>query len=86
MAGETTLEDTIRTLPPELRREVAAFVAFLLFKRTHDGERHAALDTELPDERPSVLDVIAAVPPGRGFQTAAEVQAYLRNERDSWEH
>lgn len=35
--------------------------------------------------RRSILDVLAAAPGHLMFQTAADVDAYLRAERDAWE-
>ena len=35
--------------------------------------------------RRSVMDVLAEAPGHLGFQTAEEVEAYLREEHDSWE-
>lgn len=36
--------------------------------------------------RRSILDVLAEAPGHLAFQTADEVDAYLREERDAWEH
>ena len=41
-------------------------------------------DARRSDEK-SVLEIIEEMPPGRLFKTAEEVDAYLREERDSWE-
>ena len=35
--------------------------------------------------RPSILDVLAEAPGHLAFQTADEVDAFLREERDAWE-
>ena len=35
--------------------------------------------------RKSVLDIIRELPPGQLFKTAADVERYLKEERDSWE-
>ena len=37
------------------------------------------------ESRRSALDIIDALPGGRLFKTSAEADAYLREERDSWE-
>lgn len=37
-----------------------------------------------PPGRPSALEVLAQAPGHRLFKTAAEVEAYLRAERDAW--
>lgn len=36
--------------------------------------------------RRSILDVLAEAPGHLAFQSAAEVDAYLSEERDAWEH
>ena len=36
--------------------------------------------------RRSILEVLAEAPGHLAFQTADEVDAYLREERDAWEH
>ena len=36
--------------------------------------------------RRSILDVLAEAPGHLAFQTADEVDAFLRAERDAWEH
>ena len=36
-------------------------------------------------ERTSMLAIINELPGGRLFKTSAEVDAYLREERDSWD-
>jgi hypothetical protein len=42
---------------------------------------------ESPDpDRLSVTEVLASAPGGLAFRTAEEVDAYVRAERDSWEH
>jgi len=38
-----------------------------------------------PGSRPSILDVLADAPGHLAFQTAAEVDAYVRQEREEWE-
>lgn len=43
------------------------------------------LEQPAADKRPSVLDVLAACEGHRIFKSAAEVDAYLREERDSWD-
>ncbi len=41
-------------------------------------------DTE-PQEQHHVIDLLTALPGHRLFQNAEEVDAYLREERDTWE-
>ncbi len=43
------------------------------------------LDNDLTPKR-SVLDILADASGQRLFKTAEEVDAYIREERDSWEH
>ena len=37
------------------------------------------------DERESIIDVLARAPGQLAFKTAAEVDAYLQEERQAWE-
>jgi hypothetical protein len=37
-------------------------------------------------ERHSAVEILAGAPGHRLFKTAAEVDAYLQEERESWEH
>jgi hypothetical protein len=37
------------------------------------------------DTRPSIFDIIEGLKGHRHFQTAEEVDAYIREERDSWD-
>lgn len=43
------------------------------------------LPNHAPAPRRSLLSVLADAPGKRAFQTAADVDAYLRAERDAWE-
>jgi hypothetical protein len=38
-----------------------------------------------PSKSRSVLEIIDSLPPHRNFKTAEEVDAYINQERDSWE-
>ena len=40
---------------------------------------------EAPTEKRHVLDILADLPGHQMFQSAEEVDAYIREERDSWE-
>ena len=42
-------------------------------------------DAVMPAQR-SVIDILAEAPGQRAFKDAAEVDTYLRQERDAWEH
>ena len=44
------------------------------------------LPQETETVRRSVADVLADAPGHLAFQTAEEVDAYVRAERDTWEH
>ncbi len=44
------------------------------------------LPREAEADRRSVTDVLAEAPGHLAFQTAEEVDAYIREERDAWEH
>ena len=41
--------------------------------------------TSAEDNRPSIVDVLKAAPGHLIFQTAEQVDDYIRQERDSWE-
>lgn len=43
------------------------------------------IENEEPVEKRPVRDVLANLPKHRLFQTAEEVDAYIREERESWE-
>jgi hypothetical protein len=42
-------------------------------------------DAATPAQR-SAVDILAEAPGQRAFKDAGEVDAYLRQERDAWEH
>ena len=43
------------------------------------------IESEEPAKKRRALDILAEAPGHRLFQTAEEVDAYIREERDSWE-
>lgn len=43
------------------------------------------IEDEEPQQKRHALDIIETFPGHRVFQTAEEVDAYIREERDSWE-
>jgi hypothetical protein len=43
------------------------------------------IEGEEPTKKRHALDILAEFPGHRLFQTAEEVDAYIREERDSWE-
>ena len=88
------LNERIDSLPPEMQVEVADFVEYLHQKRARqqlaeladhslDKEIQHAIGSALP--RPSLVDVLASAPGHLAFQSAEEVDAYIRSERDGWE-
>jgi hypothetical protein len=53
------------------------------------GKRAAVVVTiedSKPDEQRHVIDLLTSLPGHRLFQNAEEVDAYLREERDAWDH
>lgn len=44
------------------------------------------IEDSKPNEQAHVIDILTALPGHRLFQTAEEVDAYMHEERDSWEH
>ena len=50
-----------------------------------EGVRHEIPRPEPKAPRQSMLDILEKLPGGRIFKTSAEVDAYLREERDSWD-
>ncbi len=44
------------------------------------------MEDQEPVEQQHVIDLLTALPGHRLFQNAEEVDAYLREERDAWEH
>lgn len=92
------LNERIDSLPPEMPVEVADFVEYLHQKRARQqldesadkslGKEiqkytASALSPALP--RPSLVEVLASAPGHHAFQSADEVDAYIRSERDVWE-
>ena len=88
------LNERIDSLPPEMQVEVADFVEYLHQKRARQQQTESAeksLDKEIQQDigsgppRPSLVDVLANAPGYLGFQSAEEVDAYIRSERDAWD-
>ena len=44
------------------------------------------MEDQEPVEQQHVIDLLTALPGHRLFQNAEEADAYLREERDAWEH
>lgn len=66
---------TIASLPSEARLRLAA----LIINRLAESQTSSA-------PRQSVRQMVKRMPKQRLFQTAAEVDDYLKEERESWEH
>lgn len=87
------LNERIDSLPPEMQVEVADFVEYLHQKRARqqvaesadkslDKEIQQAVGSALP--RPSLVEVLASAPGHLAFQSADEVDSYIRSEREAW--
>ena len=88
------LNERIDSLPPEMQVEVADFVEYLHQKRARQHLAESvdkSLGTEIqPDlgavlPRPSLVEVLANAPGHLAFQSADEVDAHIRAERDAWD-
>jgi hypothetical protein len=44
------------------------------------------IEDSKPDEQRHVIDLLTSLPGHRLFQNAEEVDSYLREERDAWDH
>lgn len=73
------LNERIDSLPPEMQIEVADFVEYLHLKRARQNLAESA-----EHHRPSLLDVLNHAPGHLAFLSAAEVDAYIRAERETW--
>ncbi len=70
-------EETISHRTSEEQLELAAMILTGVIKVKLPPDRN--------EKRTSMLDIINELPGGRIFKTSAEVDAYLREERDSWD-
>ncbi|MBT9548220.1 MAG: DUF2281 domain-containing protein [Candidatus Sericytochromatia bacterium] len=73
------LNERIDSLPPEMQIEVADFVEYLHLKRARQNLAESA-----EHHRPSLLDVLNHAPGHLAFLSVAEVDAYIRAERETW--
>ncbi len=81
------------TLTPELAQIVERLVANggysspddVLRQALQDLEQHPAPAPGSPARKPSMLDILQELPPPHVFKSPAEVDAFLRAERDSWD-
>jgi len=71
---ETIYKESVKPLPlsDQLR------LAEIIVKRAH-GKREPSV------QRKSVLEILASVGPPKKPRSAAEIDEYLRKERDSWD-
>jgi hypothetical protein len=67
-------QNTVSHLSPDERRELAALILRDLATAKTNGEAKL-----------SAVELIHSLPVGRSFQTSAEADEYLRQERDSWD-
>ena len=51
---------------------------------TEDERVHLVVSSASPTERRSAVDILNGAPGGLAFKTAAEVSAYLKEEKESW--
>ncbi len=67
-------QNTVSRLSSEERLQLAALILKDLATTTPNGEAKL-----------SVMELINSFPKGRAFQTPAEADEYLRQERESWD-
>ena len=72
---------TVKEWPTTEQLELAT----LILAGVSQQQKNAELVTETKTKSRSVLDIIEDWPGQRLFQTSAEADAYLREERDSWD-
>ncbi|NJM06831.1 DUF2281 domain-containing protein [Candidatus Gracilibacteria bacterium] len=71
--AERHIMQLVEKLPPSAQAELLDFAEFLV-------EKHGKSKLHL-----SVMDILSEPLNETGFQNAAEVKAYLGEERDAWE-
>ncbi len=71
---ETIYRETIRPLPVDDQKRLAEMIL-----------EQTAEQTQNPDRRRSVLEIIESARSSTPARTAAEIDEYLRTERDSWD-
>ena len=67
-------QNTVSHLPSEERLQLAALILSDLTTTKPNGE-----------SKLSIVEFIRSLPAGRCFQTSAEADEFLRQERDSWD-
>jgi hypothetical protein len=71
-------DSTISHLPSEAQIQLASLILEKVVESQSEPTRK--------HERLSVLEILKDWPGQRLFKTSAEADAYLREERDSWDH
>ena len=71
---ETIYREAIRPLPIDEQKRLAD----LILANVRDDERSAK-------PRRSVLEILENIPPPKHPRSVAEIDEYLRKERDSWD-
>jgi hypothetical protein len=71
-------DSTISHLPSEAQIQLASLILEKVVEAQSEPTRK--------QERLSVLEILKDWPGQRLFKTSAEADAYLREERDSWDH
>jgi len=67
-------QNTVSHLPSKERLQLAALILSDLASTKSNEERNL-----------SIVEFIRSLPAGRGFHNSAEADAFLRQERDSWD-
>ncbi len=75
--AQEVYNSTISQLSSSEQLELASLILEKLAQSERESEERPA--------RRSIREILADCPGGRIFKTAAEVDEYLRQERDSWE-
>jgi hypothetical protein len=57
----------------------------VIIETASEGSDATETSEETKTEKRQVIDIIADLPGQRLFKTAEEVDAYIREERDSWD-
>ena len=72
---ETIYRETVRPLPVEDQKRLADMIL-----------ENVENETRSLKPKRSALDILRSIQVERAFKTSAEVDEYLRTERDSWDN
>lgn len=72
---ETIYRETVRPLPVEDQKRLADMIL-----------ENVENETRSLKPKRSALDILRSIRAERAFKTSAEVDEYLRTERDSWDN